>query len=140
MASRMRSLLSLRKNVRKGQFFVLTSVAIVTILFFVSRWIGPSTQIDTSAIVLSDELFTFDNIKEKVSDVVKSSENCDDFTYNLQEYENFINNFAGEKNYKIEFSYINTPCSEELGAVAEFSLRILSEKADAKGVFYATWP
>lgn len=141
MASRMRSSSSYQKRVRKGQFFVLTAVAIVTILFFVSRWTGPSTQVDTSYIVASEELFTFDNIKEKVSAVVKNSKNCDDINYNLQEYKNFIDSFARDKNYKISFDYILTPSCEQFeSAVAEFTLRITSEKVDAKGTFSITWP
>ncbi|MEK6909751.1 MAG: hypothetical protein AABW61_01595, partial [Candidatus Aenigmatarchaeota archaeon] len=74
---------NLRKNARKGQFFVLTTVAIVTILFFVGRWVDPLTQVDTSTIVLSEELFTFDNIQEKTAAVVKNSENCEELEYNL---------------------------------------------------------
>lgn len=135
------SSLSIMKKVKKGQFFVLSAVAIVTILFFVSRWIGPTTQIDTSTNALSEELFTFDNIKEKTTSVVKNSESCDDLNYNLQEYKNFIDNFAREKNYKIGFTYTITPCSEELGgAVAGFSLRIISDKVDARGTFDISWP
>lgn len=125
---------------RKGQFFILTTVAIVTILFFIGRWLGPLTQIDTSSIVMSEELFTFDNIKEKASSAVKNSENCKELDYNLQEYKSFIESFAREKNYKITFTYVLTPCSEDLGAIVEFTLQIISTKIDAKGTFSATWP
>ncbi len=141
MASRTRSLSNSRKNVRKGQFFVLTTVAVVTILFFVGRWTGPLTQVDTSEIVLSDELFTFDNIKEKTNTVIKNSENCNELNYNLQEYKNFIDNFAREKNYKITFAHVSTPCDPELGgAITEVTLKIVSDKVDAKGTFSISWP
>lgn len=140
MASRTRSSSSSRKSARKGQFFVLTTVAIVTILFFVSRWVEPLTQADTSAIAQLEEFFTFDNIREKTNANVKNSENCDDLNYNLQEYKSFIDNFAREKNYKISFNYIVTPCDDELGAAAGFTLKITSEKVDAKGSFDVTWP
>lgn len=126
-------------SVRKGQFFILTAVAIVTILFFISRWVGPSTQVDTSSVVASEEFSAFDNIKEKSNTVVKNSENCDDLAYNIQEYKSFVENFARDKNYKIDFAYFIAPCSEELGVVVEFSLRIISARVDAKGTFGETW-
>lgn len=137
----MRSSSSSRKNARKGQFFVLTTVAIVGILFFVGRWTGPLTQVDTSSVVLSEELFTFDNIREKATTVVENSENCSDLSFNIQEYKNFIDNFSKEKNYKISFTYTLSPSCEQLGAaVAEFTLRIISDKAEASGLFSVTWP
>ncbi len=139
MAYRTRSSSSYR-NAKKGQFFILTAVAIVTILFFIGRWIGPSAQVDTSSIAASEEFSTFDNIKEKASSVVKNSDSCDDLNYNLQEYKNFIDNFATEKNYKIIFDYTTTPCSESLGTVTEFTLRITSQKVDAQRDFSVAWP
>lgn len=136
----MRSSSSSRKSAKKGQFFILTSVAVVTILFFVSRWIGPLTELDTSSIVLSEELFTFDNIKEKAGDVVKNSESCEELDYNIQEYKNFIENFAREKNYRITFDSSISPCSEVSSSVVEFTLRVFSSKVDARGNFFFTWP
>ncbi len=140
MASRTRSSSNSRKNVRKGQFFILSAVAIVTILFFVSRWVEPLTQADTSSIAQMEEFFTFDNIKEKTTTVVKNSDDCIDLNYNLQEYKSFIDNFAREKNYKISLTYSTTPCDPELGAVTEFTLRIISNKVDARGTFSVEWP
>lgn len=139
MASRTRSSSSYKKNDRKGQFFILTTVAVVTILFFVGRWIEPLAQVDTSSIVQMGEIFTFDNIKEKTSAVVKDSESCDDLDYNLEEYKNFIQNFAREKNYRIDFGYGISSCVDDTGAVIEATLRILSENVDAKGTFIETW-
>lgn len=140
MAFRTRSSSNFR-SVRKGQFFVLTTVAIVTVLFFVGRWIDPLTQADASDMAEMEELFTFDNIREKTSTVVKNSENCDDLDYNLQEYKKFIDDFARDKNYKISFAYSLTPSCEQFeSAAVELALRIISEKIDAKGVFSVTWP
>lgn len=131
---------NLTARTRKGQFFVLTTLAVVTILFFVGRWVSPSNQPDTSYIVKSDELSTFDNIKEKASVVVKSSEDCNTLNYNAQEYKKFVDNFAKEKNYRIDFAYSISPCSDELGTIVEFTLRIQSDRADAKGTFFVVWP
>ena len=138
MASRTRSLSNLRKPARKGQFFVLTTVAIVTILFFVGRWVDPLTQVDTSTIVLSEELFTFDNIQEKTAAVVKNSENCEELEYNLQEYNNFIRDFARDKNYKITFEYSIPSCGAS--ATVKMNLVIISEKVNAQKTFTVDWP
>ncbi len=138
MASRTRSSSSFR-SVRKGQFFLLSTVAIVTILFFVGRWVDPLAQSDTSGIAGMEELFTFDNIQEKTSSVVKNSDNCDDLNFNMQEYKSFIENFASEKNYKIKFAYLVPSCSEE-GATVAVSLRIQSERVDAQKDFSVVWP
>ncbi|MEM5808158.1 MAG: hypothetical protein QW818_03435 [Candidatus Aenigmatarchaeota archaeon] len=135
----MRNSSSLR-SARKGQFFILTTVVVVTILFFISRWIGPPAQVDTSDIVQMEELFTFDNIREKTTEVVKYSENCDDLNYNLQEYKNFLDEYGKEKNYRIDFSYSPSPCFEEFGAVVYFSLKITSNKVNAESSFSVTWP
>lgn len=128
------------KKVRKGQFFILTSIAVVTVLFFISRWTGPSTQVDASSLVSSEELFTFDNIQQKTSSVVKNSYNCDDLNYNLEEYKNFLKDFSTEKNYKINFVYTIPSCSEGSGATVNFNLRVQSEKVDAQKDFSIVWP
>ena len=138
MAYRTRSSSSSRKNARKGQFFVLTAVAVATILFFVGRWTGPLTQVDTSSIVLSEELFTFDNIREKTVAVVGNSENCEELDYNLQEYKNFIRDFGRDKNYKITFKYSIPSCGDS--AAVRMDLVIISEKVNAQKTFTVDWP
>jgi len=134
----MLNLSNFRKTVRKGQFFILTAVAVVTILFFVSRWTSPLTQVDTSSIVLSEELFTFDNIQEKSVTVIKNSENCEELEYNLQEYKNFIRGFARDKNYKITFEYSIPSCGAT--ASVKIDLVIISEKVNAQKTFIVDWP
>lgn len=136
----MRSLLSLKKNARKGQFFIMTALAVVTVLFFVGRWSDPLTQIDTSNIVLSDELFTFDNLYEKTTEVVKKSANCEDLAYNLQEYKDFISDFSKTKNYKIDFIYSMGSCIDGNGATISFKMRVQSEQSNAQKDFIITWP
>lgn len=129
---------SFSRKDRKGQFFVLSAVAVVTILFFVGRWTGPSTQIDTSSIVLLDEFSTFDNIQQKTSDVIKGSESCEDLAYNLQEYKNFIGNFARDKNYKISFEYSVPSCGAS--ATVNVYLTVASENVNAQKAFTVNWP
>ncbi len=134
----MPSLSSLRRSARKGQFFIMTTLVIVTILFFIGRWSDSVTHIDTSNIVLSDEQFTFDNIYEKTTEVVKKSATCDDLTYNLQEYKDFISDFSKTKNYKIDFNYNIGTCTSS--ALISFQMRVQSEQANAQKDFTMTWP
>ena len=134
----MRSLSSSKMRVRKGQFFVLSTVAIVTILFFVGRWVGPLTQADSSSIVLSEELFNFDNIQQKSVDVIKGSKSCDELEYNLQEYMEFVSDFARDKNYKIAFDYSVPSCGPT--AAVQIDIVIISEKVNAQKTFTVSWP
>ena len=83
---------------------------------------------------------TFDNIKEKSAVIVNGSKSCEDLQYNVQEYKNFVENFAKEKNYQISFTYSVSPCSEDMGAIVEFDLDINSNNFDANSNYFSSWP
>ncbi len=100
MKSRMRNLL----KSRRGQFFILSTFTIVSILYIVSRWVEPFTIVDTSSAALQDAPFIFNNIVEKLILTINSSKSCDDLTNNLDEYINFVNKFALEKSYVININ------------------------------------
>ena len=80
MASPMHSLL----KSRKAQFFVLTAFSIVTLFFLISNWVQPFSIIDTSAVVLSEEPFIFNNIKENARRTVENSKSCEELKFNLE--------------------------------------------------------
>jgi hypothetical protein len=101
MASLMRSLL----KSRKAQFYVLSAVAIIGILYFLSRWMEPSSITDTSSIALTDEPFIFDNIKEKAVETVQKSKSCDEMKYNLEEYKNFVEEYGLKNNLVVNLDY-----------------------------------
>jgi len=65
----------------------------------------PYTIIDTSSVAMIDEPFIFNDIVEKANETVVTSKSCNEMGYNLQEYSNFINEFASEKNLKLGFGY-----------------------------------
>ncbi|MBI2543410.1 MAG: hypothetical protein HYW24_04460 [Candidatus Aenigmarchaeota archaeon] len=123
---------------RKGQFFILSAVAIITILYFVSRWLEPSTVIDTSYIVLLEEPFTLDNIFEKTVNVVTAADDCTNLDYNLLEYKDFIEDFALDKNYRIYFDYAISECSTS--ATVNVNISVLSDKVKAQKSFVISWP
>jgi hypothetical protein len=88
---------------RKAQFFVLSAFAIVTVIYFISGWIEPYTIIDTSAVVLMEEPFIFNNIVEKANETIYISKSLDELKYNIQEYKNFVEEYAVRKNLQITF-------------------------------------
>ncbi|MEM5794062.1 MAG: hypothetical protein QXS48_02595 [Candidatus Aenigmatarchaeota archaeon] len=99
---------------RKAEFFVVSTVAIVSIIFVLSKHMGPQTLVDTSSAVLN-EPFIFDNIVEKAIETVKISKNCEDLRYNLDEYKNFVESFYAKKNIKVSINYvIHSPCDNNI--------------------------
>jgi len=88
---------------KKAQFFVLSAFAIVSIIYFVSKWMEPYTIIDTSYAASIEEPFIFNNIVEKTNETIYISKNSDDLQYNIQEYKNFVEGYASSKNLQIIF-------------------------------------
>ncbi|HLC59438.1 MAG TPA: hypothetical protein VJH34_02850 [archaeon] len=98
----------LRSN--KGQFFVLSAVVIISIIFLLGRLLEPSNIVDTSSVVLNDAPFIFNNIEEKAKTTVNSSKTCEDATFNLQEYKDFVESYVLGKGYYLSFTYTLTSC------------------------------
>jgi len=122
---------------RKAQFFILSALTIVTILYFLSRWLEPSTVIDTSSVALSEEPFVFNNIKEKTFDVVSSSKNCEELNFNLQEYKQVAENYALSKNYLVDFNYAYPSCFS--GMNINFTMKLTSTNMQLASNFSTTW-
>lgn len=143
MAFRTHSLL----RSRKAQFFIVSATAIVIIIFFVSRWLEPYTIVDTSSIALREEFYIFDDIVEKIKETVRTSKNCEELKYNLEEYKNFVDKFAAEKNYKIYLYYTIANCPEEAvpappasPTVVAFNLFFESDSVSLQSSFSCGWP
>jgi hypothetical protein len=85
----------MRSTLNKGQFYVLTAVVIVGFFFLLSRYVSPYSFIDTSTAITDDEIFFFNNMRNKAEKTVQESES--------NELVNNLNNFtelsekAGEK-------------------------------------------
>lgn len=116
---------------RKAQFFVVSTVAIVSIFFILSKYMGPQTLVDTSSAVLN-EPFIFDNVVEKASKTVEISENCEELYYNLDEYKNFVESFYGKQNIKIDLNYTYT-CNG--GMKVNFDIQLTSPKVTMRKLF-----
>ena len=127
---------------RKAQFFILAAFAIVSIVYFMARWIEPFTIIDISQIALQEEAFFFNNIKESSIYAVNGSKSCDDLRYNLEEYKHFVESYAIERGYKLDFNYTMTPCYVEpplFPVVVEAKMRLKSKNMDLGSNFSMEW-
>ena len=122
----------------KGQFFLLTVFTIITILFFISLWIKPSEIIDTSQVVLSEEVFVFNNVKEKAIEVINSSKSCEDLIFNLQEFKRFVESYGLGKGFRIEFNYSQPNC-DSLPTLISINLSLTSPKYSLIKNFEVEW-
>lgn len=131
---------------RKAQFFIISAFTIVTILYFISKWMEPYTIIDTSSIAGMEEPFIFNNIKEKAEYTIKGSKNCEDLKYNLQEYKFFAENYVLEKGYNLDLNYTVANCPEEVvpappgsPTVVAFKMTLISPAAYLRSEFSCGW-
>jgi hypothetical protein len=127
---------------RKAQFFILSAFVIVTVIYFISRWIEPYTVIDTSSVVLMEEPFIFNNIKEKAFVAVNESKSCEDLKYNLEEYKYFVESYALAKGYNLDFNYTSSPCYDEppfFPVIIEVKMLLKSSTKDLRSNFTLQW-
>lgn len=135
MASRTRSSSSSRPG--KAQFFILSAFVMITILFVVSQFIQPSGIFDTSSAVLADEVYIFNNIKEKSISIVKTSESCSDLNFNLNEYKGFVQNFVTQRNARLTFNFDLSSCTDAT-LTTKFYIALVSPRASADSTFTAS--
>ncbi|HKZ45613.1 MAG TPA: hypothetical protein VJ343_02815 [archaeon] len=95
------------RKYRKAQFFIISAFTIVSILYFISRWMEPYTVIDTSSIASMEEPFIFNNLMDKTHEVIQNSKDVYDLKYNLQEFESFVKDYGITKNLNIKFQMPN---------------------------------
>lgn len=128
---------------KKAQFMIITALTMVSIFYLISRWLEPYNLLDTAEVVLMEEPFVFNNIKEKALDVVNTSESCTDLVDNLDEYKTFIKDYAFRK-LVVYFDYsLETPCYEydpRFPVLVLFDIELRSEKMTIRDKFYGFWP
>lgn len=122
------------KKRNKAQFFILSAIVIVGILYFISRWLEPHTIIDTSTVASSEELFIFNNIAEKARIVLSTGTSPEELKYNLEEYKAFVENYALYKNIKMDFdiSHISfgDPTTGYINITLSSPTRIINKRID----------
>lgn len=128
---------------KKAQFMIVTALTMISIFYLISRWLEPYSLLDTAEIVLIEEPFVFNNIKEKALDIVNSSESCTDLVNNLGEYKIFVEDYAFRK-LVVYFDYtLETPCYEydpRFPVLVLFDIELRSDKIKIKDEFYGFWP
>jgi hypothetical protein len=143
LSSKAKKQLEALSSSRKAQFLIITAFVIVSIFYLVSKWMQPYRIPDTSAAVLMEEPFIFNNIKEKALKIVATSKSCEELVDNLDEYQQYVNEYAFKK-LVIYFDYsIETPCYEaEAGfpILVLFDIRLRGSSATASSSFYGFWP
>jgi hypothetical protein len=84
-----------------------------------------------------EEPYIFNNIVEKAKYVVNSSSNktCEELTFNIEEYKNFVETYAIEKNMELDFNYNVVGCSQ-----IDFKIRLKSPNVDLGRNFTMQWP
>ncbi|MCX6820531.1 MAG: hypothetical protein NT016_01095 [Candidatus Aenigmarchaeota archaeon] len=128
---------------RKAQFLIITAVVIVSIFYLVSKWMQPYSIPDASEIVLSEQPFVFNNVKEKALEVVATSSSCSELVDNLDEFKTYVDTFAFKKMI-VYFDYtLNTPCysyDPRFPILVLFNIRIQSIGMTVSDRFYGFWP
>jgi hypothetical protein len=90
-------------------------------------------------MVFQEEPFVFNNIKEKAISTVDQSKNCEDLKYNLEEYSNFVKNYAQDKLFHLDFIYNNTGCIDGSSFNITFNMTLKSEKTELVSNFVVGW-
>lgn len=121
----------------KAQFFVLSGFVMITMLFVLSQFVQPADVFDTSSVVLIDEPFIFNNIKEKAESVVKVSADCADLSSNLGEYRAFVEDYARQRNINLVFNYVSPGCVDAV-RLTNFDVQMVSTRTSISAAFTAT--
>ena len=130
-------------NFKKGQFLIITSLVMVTIFYLVSRWMDPFTIPDTAQIILQEEPFIFNNIKDESLQLVNKSKSCEVLIQNLNEYETYLEDYAFKK-LIVYFDYtLETPCLEgvpDFPTLVLFDIKMEAQNIKLANKFYGYWP
>ena len=111
---------------RKAQFYIVSVVGIVTILYAMGKSLTSSVIIDTSEIAMRNDYFVFNNIVEKTLKTLNTSKSCEDLRFNLEEFKNIVTRtFA--PNFRVEYSYSIVSCSDSTrSATVSFNITLYS--------------
>lgn len=121
---------------KKAQFYIVTAVFIVIVMYQISSWISSMRISKTSYVLLEDEFGIFDNIKEKSIKTVRIS-SCEELRWNLDEYKYFVEKFGLENNMKIDLEYTIQKCDLS-GKKVNFTLSLQSPSIYMNSTFDVT--
>ncbi|HDJ96584.1 MAG TPA: hypothetical protein ENG45_00745 [Candidatus Aenigmarchaeota archaeon] len=93
----------------KGQFFIVSVVGIIIIIYALSKILSPYTIPDLSEAPTHNEIFFFNNVKEKLIKTVKINE-CEELESNIEDFIKLASTVAAENGYKLRIRYSIADC------------------------------
>ncbi|MEM5831582.1 MAG: hypothetical protein QXO40_05260 [Candidatus Aenigmatarchaeota archaeon] len=107
----------------KGQFFILTAVFIVFILYSLFLYLQQFSSMDVATYLYSDEIILMRNLFEKIHELNKSIETCAEFRYFSKDFLETVKNSYKNKLIKLDYSItMINPCNNI------FSIDVFSPK------------
>jgi hypothetical protein len=120
---------------RKAQFYILSVVGIVTILYAIGKSLTPHIIIDTSDVVLRSDYFVFNNIVEKTLKTLDASKSCEDLRFNLEEFKRIATK-AFAPDFRVEYSYSILSCDDTArSATVSFKITLYSVNSEIGTTF-----
>jgi len=114
---------------RKAQFYIISVVGIITILYATGKSLTESSIVDTSEIVLTNDFFVFNNIVEKTLATLNMVRSCEDLSFYLEEFKFFVTRELAPK-YKVDYSYAILSCDDNSRrARVSFNITVSSIKS-----------
>ena len=118
---------------RKAQFYIISVVGIVTILYAVGKSLTSYSIIDTSEVALRNDFFIFNNIVEKTLATLNVSKNCEELKFNLEEFK-LIATRAFAAHFRIDYNYTIASCTA-ISATVNFNITLYSINSEIKTSF-----
>ncbi|MEM5811692.1 MAG: hypothetical protein QXJ14_04205 [Candidatus Aenigmatarchaeota archaeon] len=88
----------------KGQFFILTAVFIVFILYALFLYLQQFSSMDVAIYLYSDEIILMRNLFEKIYELNKSVETCAEFRYFSKDFLETVKNSYKDKLIRLDYN------------------------------------
>jgi len=121
---------------RKAQFYIISVVGIVTILYAIGKSLTSYSIIDTSEVALRNDFFVFNNIVEKTLATLNASKDCEELKFNLEEFK-LVTTKAFAPHFRIEYNYAIVSCTST-SATVNFNITLYSINSEIKTSFTKT--
>ncbi|MCS7123510.1 MAG: hypothetical protein RMJ17_02985 [Candidatus Aenigmarchaeota archaeon] len=108
----------------KGQFFVLTTVVIVFILFSISLYLQQFSTMDLASYLSIEEPVLMSNIVGKLYELNKSVETCSEFRYFSKDFLETVKKSYRNKLIKVDYYFSMAPVCNNFFTITIYSPRI----------------
>ncbi len=128
-------MLNLLKS-RKAQFYIISVVGIITILYSIGKSLTSYSIIDTSEVPLRDDFFVFNNIVEKTIATLNASKDCEELKLYLEEFREAVIKAFTPK-FRINYEYKIISCTAT-SATVSFNITLYSIYSEIGTTFTRT--